>query len=167
MLHTLPSPKTKQPKVQAGRGVGSGHGGHQSGRGQKGHKSRTGYKAPRPGFEGGQMPLSRRLPRSKGLARKGHGYTRGIDRSGVHEMIVRMSDVVEFLDNTELNPQTLLEAGILPLPTSKRFFKIKLLGDVESVSRKYNVSGLDLSKSAKALIEKAGGSVNSDTEVSE
>ncbi|MFW5702480.1 MAG: uL15 family ribosomal protein, partial [Candidatus Dojkabacteria bacterium] len=52
-----------------GRGYGSGKGGHTVGRGQKGQKSRSGYKKPRPGFEGGQMPLSRRIPKLKGFRR--------------------------------------------------------------------------------------------------
>jgi large subunit ribosomal protein L15 len=68
MLNTLPKINKNDGKRQ-GRGYGSGKGGHTTGKGSKGHKSRSGYASPRPGFEGGQMPLSRRLPKLKGFTR--------------------------------------------------------------------------------------------------
>ncbi len=71
-MHSLSSsPKIKnvKPKRLIGRGIGSKKGGHTATRGQKGQKSRSGYTRPRPGFEGGQMPLSRRIPKLRGFKR--------------------------------------------------------------------------------------------------
>ena len=64
----LPSPKTTKKSKQVGRGVGSTKGGHTTGRGMKGQRSRSGYRKPGPNFEGGQNPLSRRLPKVRGYS---------------------------------------------------------------------------------------------------
>lgn len=76
MLNNLT--KTTKNSKRKGRGYGSNKGGHTATRGQKGQKSRSGYSRPRPGFEGGQMPLSRRLPKFRGYRR---GYFQSKDDS--------------------------------------------------------------------------------------
>lgn len=68
-LHNTVKVKNVSAKRPIGRGIGMKNGGHTVGRGQKGQRSRSGYTRPRPGFEGGQMPLSRRIPKLRGFKR--------------------------------------------------------------------------------------------------
>lgn len=150
MLHQLPSPKTKTTKTQVGRGVGSGHGGHNSGRGTKGQKSRSGYSRPRPGFEGGQMPLSRRIPKLP-------GFSRGPLVANVKRYNLQLSDVAEVLGDGEVNIETLLESGLIQ-PVSKKI-QVKILFD-QKIDKKLVVIGIPVSSKAKEAIESAGGSVN-------
>ncbi len=149
MIHQLRSPKTKDRKTQVGRGIGSGHGGHTAGRGTKGQKSRSGYSRPRPGFEGGQMPLSRRLPKLK-------GFNRGVFRAGIVNNILKLSKVAETITDGKVTVQSLVEAGLV-LPSSKKL-SIKILFDQE-IKQKLSIEGIEVSQSVKAAVEKAGGSV--------
>jgi large subunit ribosomal protein L15 len=121
-----------------GRGPGSGHG-KTAGRGYKGQKSRTGYRHQR-GFEGGQMPLHRRVPK--------RGFT-NIFR--VEYDIVNIADLDRFEAGAAVTPQTLAEARL-----SRKSRPVKILGDGE-IKKALTVSAHKFSASAKARIEAAGG----------
>jgi len=141
-LNTLkPAPGSKQPRHRVGRGVGSGWG-KTAGRGHKGQRARSGgfHKV---GFEGGQMPLHRRLPK-----RGFHSLT----RADVAE--VRLFEL-EALTASEVNLASLQEAGIV----SKRALRAKIILSGK-LSKKLNVKGdVKASKGARAAIEGAGGTV--------
>lgn len=115
MLNNLMTRKSKYKKTRLGRGYGSGHGGHTSTRGMKGQKSRTGGKV-RLAFEGGQLPLVKRLPHKKGFNRT----------NKIVNKIVKLSDLIN-LDL--LNPKTSELRKILKLSKNQQF---KILRDVES-----------------------------------
>ena len=123
-----------------GRGHGSGNG-KTAGKGHKGQKARSG--APRPGFEGGQMPLYRRLPK------------RGFKNRNSKEIIAVNVDILNrFEDGAEVTAETLLASGAI----SKIADGVKLLGNGE-LTKKLNVKVNAVSETAKAKIEAAGGSV--------
>ena len=123
-----------------GRGHASGNG-KTAGKGHKGQKARSG--APRPGFEGGQMPLYRRLPK------------RGFTNRNSKEIIAINVDVLNrFEDGAEVTTQTLLESGAV----SRLGDGVKILGNGE-LSKKLNVKVNAVSEGAKAKIEAAGGTV--------
>ncbi len=134
-----PAGATKKRK-RVGRGPGSGNG-VTAGRGEKGQKSRSGYSRKR-GFEGGQMPLVRRVPK-----RGFHNPFR------VEYETVNVSRLAE-LEGDEFTPESLLDAKAV----RKRTAPVKILGDGE-ISRKVTVSAHKFSKSAKEKIEAAGGKV--------
>lgn len=138
-LHNLKPPKgsTGEPK-RKGRGPGSGLG-KTAGRGHKGQRARKSGNV-RPGFEGGQMPLVRRVPK--------RGFTNPFR---VRSQVVNLRDLAE-LPGDQINPATLLEAGLI----SRVDQPIKLLGSGDAV-RAFVVSGCAVSASAKAKIEQAGG----------
>lgn len=141
-LHELaPAPgSTKAPK-RLGRGIGSGVG-KTSGKGHKGQNARSGGGV-RPGFEGGQMPLSRRLPK------------RGFTNIWAKEYaVVNISDLAKFSDGETVNAQTLIEKGIIKKPLDG----VKLLGNGE-VSAKLTVAVAKVSKGAAEKIEAAGGKI--------
>lgn len=140
-LHNLPRPDgaTKNPK-RKGRGVGSGLG-KTAGRGHKGQRSRAGGGV-RPGFEGGQMPLIRRVPK--------RGF---YNPFRVENQIVHTGDLNR-VTGDEVSPITLADAGLVRSATER--VKILAKGDP---ARAFAVKGCAASKSARALIEKAGGSV--------
>ncbi len=123
-----------------GRGPGSGLG-KTSGKGHKGHKARTGG-ATNPGFEGGQMPMYRRLPK--------RGFTNPFK---VDLQPVKLSQLKK-VTGTDVSPETLYSAGLI----GKVDAPVKLLatGDAE---RAYAVRGVSLSASARAKIEAAGGKI--------
>lgn len=124
-----------------GRGVGSGNG-KNAGTGNKGQKSRSGgLKAP--GFEGGQTPLYRRLPK--------FGFNNG---SRVEYAIVNISSLNGFKDGTEVTPTLLVEKGLV----KKEFDGIKILGNGE-LTKKLTVKANKFSKSAEKAIVDAGGKV--------
>lgn len=141
-LHNLPKPDgaTKAPK-RKGRGPGSGLG-KTAGRGQKGQRSRSGGGV-RPGFEGGQMPLIRRVPK-----RGFHNLFR------VENQIVKTGDLAT-LKGDEVSPAALADAGLV----RKAKEPVKLLKGGEPVARAFKVKGCAASKGAREEIEKAGGSV--------
>ena len=130
----------KSDNFRRGRGHGSGNG-KTAGKGHKGQKARSG--APRPGFEGGQMPLYRRLPK------------RGFKCRNSKEIIAVNVDILNrFEDGTEVTPAVLLASGAI----SKLGDGVKLLGNGE-LTKKVNVKVNAVSESAKAKIEAAGGTV--------
>jgi len=140
-LNTLaPIPGSVQEKKRVGRGIGSGFG-KTAGRGHKGQKSRTGGGV-RPGFEGGQMPLQKRVPK--------YGF---FSRIGNVTEEVRTSELNK-VEGGVINLVTLEKANIINRKT--RFVKIMLSGDVTTA---VTVEGLGVSKGAKAAIEAAGGKV--------
>ena len=123
-----------------GRGHGSGNG-KTAGKGHKGQKARSG--APRPGFEGGQMPLYRRLPK------------RGFINRNTKEIISINVDVLNrFEDNTDVTVELLLESGAISAAKDG----VKILGGGE-LTKKLNVKANAFSASAKEKIEAAGGTV--------
>ena len=123
-----------------GRGHGSGNG-KTAGKGHKGQKARSG--APRPGFEGGQMPLYRRLPK------------RGFTNRNTKEIISINVDVLNrFEDNTDVTVELLLESGAISATKDG----VKILGGGE-LTKKLNVKANAFSASAKEKIEAAGGTV--------
>ena len=138
-VHDLaPAPGSTHYRKRVGRGPGSGHG-KTAGRGYKGQRSRTGYRHQR-GFEGGQMPLHRRLPK--------RGFT-NIFR--VVYDVVNCGDLDRFEAGQKVTPAEFLAAR---LAHGRR--PIKVLGDGE-VQKALNVSAHKFSASAQAKIEKAGG----------
>jgi large subunit ribosomal protein L15 len=138
-LHNLRRPKgsTATPK-RKGRGPGSGLG-KTAGRGQKGQRARKSGNV-RPGFEGGQMPLIRRIPK--------RGFTNPF-RARVQ--VVNLKDLAK-LPAEQVNPATLLAAGLV----ARADDPVKILG-VGDVARAYVVTGCTASASAKSKLEQAGG----------
>ena len=129
----------KAKGVKVGRGLGSGKG-KNCGTGNKGQKSRSGgVKAP--GFEGGQTPLYRRLPK--------FGFTNGAHKEYA---IVNVSSLNKFKEGTVVTPTLLVESGLV----KKEFDGVKILGNGE-LTVKLTVKATKFSKSAKAAIEKLGG----------
>ncbi|MBR6959938.1 MAG: 50S ribosomal protein L15 [Clostridiales bacterium] len=125
-----------------GRGVATGNG-KTSGRGHKGQKARSGGGV-RPGFEGGQMPLYRRLPK-RGFNNK---------RFAPAYIEVNVSDLEKLENGAEVTAQSLAEAGIITLPKVNDGIKILGNGDL---TKKLDVKAKKFTQSAKEKIEKAGG----------
>jgi large subunit ribosomal protein L15 len=140
-LSSLAPPRgSTQARKRVGRGPGSGLG-KTAGRGHKGHKARTGG-ATNPGFEGGQMPMYRRLPK--------RGFTNPFR---VEAQVVNVQDLKR-VSATEVSPETLYSAGLIGKPDSP----VKLLGTGDA-DRAYTVRGVALSAPARAKIEAAGGKI--------
>lgn len=130
----------RRDDFRRGRGHGSGNG-KTAGKGHKGQKARSG--APRPGFEGGQMPLYRRLPK------------RGFSNRNTKVITAINVDVLNrYEDETEVTPKLLLETGAI----SKIVDGVKILGGGE-LTKKLTVKVNAVSAGAKAKIEAAGGTV--------
>ena len=121
-----------------GRGHGSGNG-KTAGKGHKGQKARSG--ATRPGFEGGQMPLYRRIPK--------RGFT---NRNSKDIVAVNISVLDRLEDGSGVTPDTLVAAGIIKNTRDG----VKLLGN-GTLTKKFNIKYIAVSESAKAKIEAAGG----------
>ena len=124
-----------------GRGQGSGNG-KTSGKGQKGQNSRSGGGV-RLGFEGGQNPLFRRLPK--------HGFT---NFTRVEYAIVNVEDLNRFEDDVVVTPTLLKEAGLV----TKELNGVKILGK-GALTKKLTVKASKFSKSAEAAIKNAGGTI--------
>ncbi len=135
-----PQKGANKNRKRLGRGVGTGHG-KTAGRGHKGFKSRSGSGI-KPGFEGGQMPLQRRLPK--------RGFTNIFREEYV---IVSLSQLDSFDGSEEINTAALIEAGIV-----KKGVLVKVLANGE-VTKALNVKVNKISASAKNKIEEAGGKV--------
>ena len=121
-----------------GRGHGSGNG-KTAGKGHKGQKARSG--APRPGFEGGQMPLYRRIPK------------RGFTNRNTKEIVgINVSALERFENGSEVTVETLIENGIVKNPRDG----VKILGNGE-ITKKLNVKANAFSEGAKQKIEALGG----------
>lgn len=141
-LNNLRPPKgSTHKKKRRGRGPGSGLG-KTAGRGHKGQKSRSGYSR-RAGFEGGQMPLQRRLPK--------RGFTNIFKKKWIEVRLSTLED--NFNAGDEITQDILRERGLI----KKAKHDLVILGNGE-VSKKLNVSAHRFTKSAKAKIEAAGGS---------
>jgi large subunit ribosomal protein L15 len=140
-LHELaPAPGSTKPARRIGRGIGSGSG-KTSGRGHKGQNSRSGGGV-RPGCEGGQMPLSRRIPK------------RGFTNIWAKEIVkVDISALERFEDGTEITPELLLEAGVIKRVKGG----VKILSNGE-LTKSLTVK-IPASKSAAEKITAAGGRV--------
>jgi len=139
-LHELaPAPGSKHAKKRVGRGTGSGMG-KTSTRGHKGQWARSGGGV-RPGFEGGQNPLYRRLPK--------RGF-KNFNR--IEYAIVNLEDLNQFAAGTEVTPETLLETGIVKNPKDG----IKILGNGE-LTVQLTVKANKFSQSAVDKIQAAGG----------
>ncbi len=139
-LHELsPAPGSNKDSYRKGRGAGSGNG-KTAGKGHKGQNARSGGGV-RPGFEGGQMPLARRLPK------------RGFNNIfAVKYAAVNVSELNKFEDGAVVDAEALKEAGIV----KKAMDGIKILGNGE-ISKKLTVKAAKFSTSAKEKIEQAGG----------
>lgn len=140
-LNTLkPAPGAKKKACRLGRGIGSGMG-KTCGKGHKGQKARAGgyHKV---GFEGGQMPLQRRLPK--------FGFN---SRAARFVSEVRLDDLNK-IEGQLVNLESLFKANILSMPTKKA--KIILAG---KVSRSFTVQGISVTSGARQAIEAAGGRI--------
>ncbi|MGN1187029.1 MAG: 50S ribosomal protein L15 [Lachnospiraceae bacterium] len=138
-LSTLqPAMGSKTDSFRKGRGHGSGNG-KTAGYGHKGQKARSG--APRPGFEGGQMPLYRRLPK--------RGFT---NRNSLEIVGINVSALERFENGAEVSVETLVEAGIVKNPRDG----VKILGNGE-LTKKLTVKANAFSEGAKSKIEALGG----------
>jgi large subunit ribosomal protein L15 len=135
---------SKKARKRVGRGMGSGHG-KTSGRGHKGAGARSGAKA-HATYEGGQMPLQRRLPRLKGEARGRHTVARPVLYAAVN------LGQLEGVSSDTIGPDVLRAVGLV----RKKADLVKILGDGE-IGRAVTVRAHAFSKSAKEKIEAAGG----------
>ena len=142
-LHNLsPAPGSNRDRKRLGRGPGSGTG-KTSGKGHKGIKARSGHHGPgggKPGFEGGQMPLTRRLPK--------RGFTNPFRQEA---NVIRLDQLA--LLSGDVTPDTLREAGLV-----KRQGPVKVLANGE-LTQAVTVRGLKVSASARDAIVAAGGKV--------
>jgi large subunit ribosomal protein L15 len=138
------APGSRKARKRVGRGMGSGHG-KTSGRGHKGAGARSGAKA-HATYEGGQMPLQRRLPRLKGEARGRHTVARPVVYAGVN------LGQLKGVPNDTIGPDELRAVGLV----RKKVDLVKILGDGE-IGRAVTVMAHAFSKSAKEKIEAAGG----------
>ena len=142
-LHDLkPTAGSKHRRKRIGRGPGSGRGGHTSTRGQKGQGSRSGSST-RPGFEGGQLPLARRLPK-RGFNNK---------KFATLYIPVNLESLNQFDDGAAVDEAALRAAGLV----NGRGDGVKILGQGE-LEKKLTVKAAAFSASARAAIEGKGGS---------
>ena len=135
-----PKKGARHAKKRVGRGPGSGHG-KTAGRGEKGQKSRSGFSR-MTGFEGGQMPLHRRLPK--------RGFTNIFKKE---HAVVNVSDLERFDNGTTIDEGALRKAGLIKGQTPHG---VKVLGDGK-LSKKLTVQAAKFSASARKQIEAAGG----------
>lgn len=142
LLHSLTS-ITDKAKKRVGRGYGSGVGGHTSTRGQKGQKSRRGVTIPL-WFEGGQLPLVKRLPMIR-------GKMRFVSVRPTAEVTLRD---IEAMKSEEITLETLKAERVI----ESRFKKAKIIA-TGTLSKKVTVQGVGISAKAKQAVEAAGGSV--------
>jgi len=140
-LNTLaPAPGSRTDRKRVGRGIGSGSG-KTAGRGHKGQKARSGGSV-RPGFEGGQMPLQKRLPK--------FGFT---SRIGMVSAEIRLGELNN-VNSDVIDLQALRAAGLINSNIKRA--KVFLSGEL---SKAVTIKGLAVTKGAKAAIEAAGGKV--------
>ncbi len=135
-----PAPGSKKSRKRVGRGDGAGHGTY-SGRGCKGQKSRAGYRM-RPGFEGGQLPLIKRLPRKRGF----------VNIFRTEYTFVNIDKLNIFESGSEVTPEKLVAAGVVK--SLRHPIKILAGGDI---TYPLSVKANKFSAAAKAKIEAAGG----------
>ena len=135
-----PAAGSRKCAKRVGRGQGSGHGTY-SGRGCKGNKARAGFSV-RPGFEGGQLPLIKRLPEKRGF----------VNLFANRYNTVNLSQLSSFAKGAEVNPEELRSAGLIKSLSAP----VKILGTGE-IDRKLTVKAHKFSATAKEKIEAAGG----------
>lgn len=135
------APGSVSKRKRLGRGHGSGYGGT-SGKGHKGQRSRSGSKI-KPWFEGGQMPLQRRVPK--------RGFTNIFKKQF---QIVNLKDLGRLSQDKDVTPEIMFKEGLV----GKRSVPVKVLGDGE-IGKAIEISAHAFSGSAKEKIEKAGGKV--------
>lgn len=135
-----PNRGSNKEKKRVGRGYGSGNG-KTAGRGHKGARARSGYKS-KPGFEGGQMPLQRRLPKI--------GFTNKFSKEYT---LISLSQLNNFEENSEITLEVLVKAGM-----AKNNQQIKILANGE-IKKALKVRISSISENAKSMIESAGGKV--------
>ncbi len=145
-----PAPGSKKSRKRVGRGNGSGHGTY-SGRGCKGQKSRAGFKV-RPGFEGGQLPLIKRLPKKRGF----------INIFRTEYSVVNISQLGMFEAGSEITPERLFAAGLVK--SLRHPVKILAEGDI---NHPLLIKTHRFSAAAKVKIEAAGGRVEKVEHASE
>jgi large subunit ribosomal protein L15 len=138
-----PAPGSTKPKKRIGRGIGSGHG-KTAGRGHKGRGSRSGGNTP-PSYEGGQMPLQRRVPK-RGFRRLQKNAARREEYSQVN-----LRSLTAFGEGEMIDPQLLADRGLI-----RAGHKVKILGDGELTSR-LTVRAHAFSNSAREKINALGG----------
>tara|TARA_Y100000590_G_C15582558_1_gene962892 strand:+ start:285 stop:743 length:459 start_codon:yes stop_codon:yes gene_type:complete len=146
-LNSLNIRITKRKKKRLGRGIGSSKG-KTSGRGHKGQKSRSGVAIK--SFEGGQMPLYRRLPKRGFVSRNNKKFTAIISLSRIQEIIKKKVEI----SKDKINLLNLQKSKLI----NKKYKKLKLLGTGD-ITDKLNIEVNLVSKSAKEKIEKLGGKV--------
>lgn len=145
-LHNLsPAPRSHRDRKRLGRGPGSGQG-KTAGKGHKGSMARTGHGGPgggKPGFEGGQMPLTRRIPK------------RGFNNARFREenQVVRLGDLAK-VEGQDVTRESLAKAGLIKV--SKGPAKLLATGEVTGA---YTVRGIKVSASAREKIAAAGGRI--------
>jgi len=145
-LNSLNS-NSKRPKKRLGRGIGSSKG-KTSGRGHKGQKSRSGVAIK--SFEGGQMPLYRRLPKRGFNSLKDKKNLAVINLSRIQEIFIKKKEIFK----TKINLENLQKSKCI----NKKYKKLKLLGSGD-LKEKFDIEVNSISKSAKEKIEKIGGKV--------
>jgi len=147
-IHNIGVPEgANKRKKRVGRGPGSGHG-KTSTRGNKGQKSRSGYSS-RPGFEGGQMPLQRRLPK--------RGFTNIFKKQWIE---VSLADLDKKFEATErITPELMAERGIIKKSRLARGEGVVVLGAAD-LGKPLNVTAHRFSRGAREKIEAAGGEVS-------
>ena len=143
-LHEIKRPKIRKHKKRLGKGEGSGFG-KQAGKGHKGQKSRSGGNIPL-WFEGGQMPLQRRLPK--------RGFT-NIFRKQVR--VVNLA-ALQNIDKTEIDIKLLEDLNLIRKPRAKEAAPVKILAKVgDGFDKKITIKANSFSAAAKEIIEKNGG----------
>jgi large subunit ribosomal protein L15 len=145
-----PAKGSTHKKKRVGRGPGSGLG-KTSGRGHKGQKSRSGYSS-RPGFEGGQMPLQRRLPK--------RGFTNIFKKEWLEISLAKIEE--NFSAGDVVTPEILHERGLI----KKAKHDLVILGNGD-VTKSFNISAHRFTKTAKEKIEKAGGTATAIVKTAE
>lgn len=144
LLHNMVRPAIKKKKKRLGKGQGSGFG-KQSGKGHKGQKSRSGGKVP-VWFEGGQMPIQRRLPK------------RGF--KNINRVYYRIINLAKFMDveDTEFDVQKMEALGLIKKCPKSNYIPVKVLaGKSDELSKKINVKADAYSEKAKEIITGKGG----------
>lgn len=136
---------SKNKKKRIGRGIGSGKGGHTVGKGNKGQKARAGKHKPWQGFEGGQVPLYKRLPRLSGFKRK-----------HVTNYVAVSLDMLNAYENgVEITPAKLIEDSMV---RTRKNSVIKILNS-GVLKKKIALKGFLFSESARKAVEKAGAKI--------
>ena len=147
-IHNIGAPKgANKNKKRVGRGPGSGHG-KTSARGHKGQKSRSGYSG-RPGFEGGQMPLQRRLPK--------RGFTNNFKKQWIE---VSLADLEKrFEADDQITPELMADRGMIKKSHLRRFDGVVILGSGE-LTKALDITAHRFTRGAREKITAAGGRAN-------